>query len=1092
VAVRKSLLVGFGALFLLVAAAGLVLASDASPDKEPASSPFFQATLQQAVDELDGKAMVARAAVQAVPTQHYTTDPSLWPECQFGFTRDLLQWPGCHYTSDPENPKWSCGPDDPPWPTVDFTWDSTLWPRYCGKELTQDPGFWCEPTWTRDPAEFSQCQADYTSNPQDPVWCQPRYTWDPQRWQNCRTMEPFYTESTTYWKECDPKQYTSDPYRWADCHFTTDPRNADCIETPFPTQDYTSNPVTWKECDPKFTWDPNQNPCEDPKYTSGDAWPWCLEPGYTTNAIQWGQCHYTSDPRNWPAACSEPYATKDFTWDSKLWPRWCGPELTYDQNFWCDPRYTTETNLWPWCDPAWTWDTRQPTCASGYTKDPDRWAECRSGLYTQDAGVWKECEFYTGDASVWPECHYTSDPAQWETCQRDPPFATQDYTTDLQLWPECDRPPEFTSDPQLWPECHYTYDAPVWPECEPVPQEPSDLGDAPDGTNHVGVGMTAYPKGGPPGVPARFPTVFDPATGLPKGPLHIKPRADSWLGQRVTLERDADLLPDEDTLTNLDPRTNSPDRDKADDGLQAPVPAPHCQRTVFKYTITVAPGAATFPRYVNAWFDWNRDGDWEDALRCNKSGDAPEWAVQNQVLTLGPGTYVVQTPAYLPWNPAGGNIEEVWLRLSIAEQPAPLPSGGSRADGRGPVGGYRYGETEDYYFKPACPQPIADFAWDPATICTNEPVQFFDASTSSLPLSWSWDFGGLGTSTVQNPTFTFGSAGTYSVSLKVTNACGPDTETKRLVVQDCPDQKPEYDIYVKDNLVDDGSVPTSPPWYIGPDVWVRNSMDSGTTHQNPIPGITNYVYVRVRNRMTSTVTNITVPVYWANAALGTSWPGSWSYIGSFNVASLAGGAQVVKVIPWNTPYTTGHFCLRVRADAPDDPVGSGPDTVAPVNWPPNNNNIAQKNVNVVDYPTVRHCGFYSSTVHTDVVFFDAVNTKASKTTVDIVFDSNDFPLGDGELIVEPGSLGGRWTSLVNFDQSGGTLLPTAFPATMGGISMAASETAHMSMTVTAEIDEKFSIRVEEKVDGEEVGGIEYVRQMPDCVYVPVITRRAAP
>ncbi len=1090
--IRMSILIGLGAVLILAAASGLVLASDASPTEEPASSPFFDVTLQQAVDELDGKARVARTAAQAAPTQHYTTDPKLWPECEFGFTRDLLQWPGCHYTSDPNNPKWSCGPEDPPWPTKDYTWDSGLWPKDCGKELTQDPGFWCEPTWTRDPERFPQCRSDYTSNPEALNWCQPRYTRDPAQWDNCPTEPPFYTEDTAVWKECDADEYTSDPYRWSECHFTSDPGNPHCIERPFPTQDYTSNPLTWKECDPSFTWDPAQVPCGDPKYTSGDAWPWCVDPGYTTNSVEWHLCHFTSDPRMWPDACGEPYATQDFTWDNKLWPKSCGAELTRDQNFWCDLRYTTEPGAWPWCNPAWTWDPGQVVCAPGYTKDPESWKECREGLYTQEVGVWPACEYYTGDARVWPECHYTSEPGLWKACDEDPPFATKDYTTDAVLWPECEHPPEYTTDPTGWPECHYTYDAPFWAECEPVPGDSSDLGDAPDSTNHVGKAMTAYPAGGPPGVGARYPAVFDPLTGLPKGPLHVQPRADSWLGERVTLEKDADQLPDEDAVTNIDPRTDTPDRDKADDGAKVPVPAPHCVRTVFKYTVTIAAGAPKVGRYVNVWFDWNRDGDWEDAFECAKSGDAPEWAVQNQLVTLGPGTYVLETPAYLPWNPPGGNISEIWMRISLADQVAPRAPATSLADGRGPDAGYKYGETEDYYFKPSCPKPVADFVWDPTPVCAKQPVSFLDTSTSALPLTWSWDFDGLGSSSLQNPTFTFSSAGTYDVSLKATNACGPDTKTKRVPVIDCPPQDPAYDIYLKDNLADDGSVPSTGPFWPSPDIWVRNDGDcTVTAHQNPIAGSTTTICVRVRNRLATTVDNITVQVYYASAAMGLSWPGSFSPVGSLTIASLAGGAVTVKPVSWSVPGISGHFCLLARANAPKDPIGSGTDTVAPVDHVPNNNNIAQKNLYAVDYPQVTHCGFFSTAEHTDVVVFDAVNTKATATDVDIEFDSNDFPPG-GELIVEPGSLWGRWTTLTNFDQSGSTLLPTGFPATMGGVEMTGHEAASLTMTITAEIDESFTISVTEISGSKAVGGIVFVRDLPDCVYLPVIMKKTQP
>jgi PKD repeat protein len=433
------------------------------------------------------------------------------------------------------------------------------------------------------------------------------------------------------------------------------------------------------------------------------------------------------------------------------------------------------------------------------------------------------------------------------------------------------------------------------------------------------------------------------------------------------------------------------------------------------------------------------------------------------------------------------------MRITLADQAAPRAPATSRADGRGPDAGYKYGETEDYYFEPSCPKPIADFVWDPATVCANQPVSFLDTSSSSLPLTWSWDFDGLGSSTVQNPTFTFTTAGTYDVSLKVTNACGSDTKTKPVPVIDCPPQDPDYDIYMKDTPVDDGSVPSSPPRWISPDMWVRNDGDcSNSSPQNPIAGTTTTICVRVRNRLTTVVSDTTVNVYYASAALGLAWPGSWSPVGNVTIASLPGAGVTIRTLSWSVPGIAGHFCLLARADAPKDPVGSGPDTVVPVDQVLNNNNIVQRNIGLVDYPKVAHCGFFSSTQHTDAVIFDALNPTASTTTVDIEFDSTDFPLGSGELIVEPGSLWGRWTTLINFNQSGNTLLPTGFPATMAGIDMAPQETATLSMTITADIDEKFAITVRERSGGEVVGGIVYVRDLPDCVYLPVITKETEP
>jgi PKD repeat protein len=56
-------------------------------------------------------------------------------------------------------------------------------------------------------------------------------------------------------------------------------------------------------------------------------------------------------------------------------------------------------------------------------------------------------------------------------------------------------------------------------------------------------------------------------------------------------------------------------------------------------------------------------------------------------------------------------------------------------------------------------------------------VTFTDASSGS-PTSWSWNFGDGGTSTAQNPSHQYTSAGIFDVTLTATNAGGNDVETK--------------------------------------------------------------------------------------------------------------------------------------------------------------------------------------------------------------------------------------------------------------------------------------------------------------------------
>ncbi len=72
-------------------------------------------------------------------------------------------------------------------------------------------------------------------------------------------------------------------------------------------------------------------------------------------------------------------------------------------------------------------------------------------------------------------------------------------------------------------------------------------------------------------------------------------------------------------------------------------------------------------------------------------------------------------------------------------------------------------------------KPFANFAANTTTICPGNTVTFTDLSLNS-PTSWSWTFAGgtPATSTSQNPTITYNTAGTYAVTLRATNSLGFD------------------------------------------------------------------------------------------------------------------------------------------------------------------------------------------------------------------------------------------------------------------------------------------------------------------------------
>ncbi len=146
-----------------------------------------------------------------------------------------------------------------------------------------------------------------------------------------------------------------------------------------------------------------------------------------------------------------------------------------------------------------------------------------------------------------------------------------------------------------------------------------------------------------------------------------------------------------------------------------------------------------------------------------------------------------------------------------------------------------------------------------------------------------------------------------------------------------------------DHKADTGRVPSNPNgegWADSPDIWLRNQPDGIEAHQNPIAGQVNTIYVRVRNIGDGPATNITVHVYDSAAGASLRWPDDWTpEIGRQTIASLGPGQSAVVAIPW-TPTTDGHTCFLVRIVSADDPITAD-------GWVPFDNNICQKNVQIL-------------------------------------------------------------------------------------------------------------------------------------------------
>ena len=75
----------------------------------------------------------------------------------------------------------------------------------------------------------------------------------------------------------------------------------------------------------------------------------------------------------------------------------------------------------------------------------------------------------------------------------------------------------------------------------------------------------------------------------------------------------------------------------------------------------------------------------------------------------------------------------------------------------------------------------ASFSYSPASPAAGQSVQFTDTSAGT-PTSWLWNFGDGASSTSQNPSRSYSTAGPKTVSLTVTNAFGSNSTTKTVTV----------------------------------------------------------------------------------------------------------------------------------------------------------------------------------------------------------------------------------------------------------------------------------------------------------------------
>jgi len=290
----------------------------------------------------------------------------------------------------------------------------------------------------------------------------------------------------------------------------------------------------------------------------------------------------------------------------------------------------------------------------------------------------------------------------------------------------------------------------------------------------------------------------------------------------------------------------------------------------------------------------------------------------------------------------------------------------------------------------------------------------------------------------------------------------------------------DIDVWIADSKRDTGAEPNkvSRRFWLSPDIWPRNQKDDVEKYQNVELGQDNYVYVRVKNRGTSTASNTTVEVYRSVPSLGNSWPKGWDLVGKANIDSLEPNASQNVAIRWDKDDIPkpGHYCFYVRLLSDDDPMTSKERGDSLVNTR-SNNNIAWRNFNVVDL--LKNV--------TDEFEVTVQNTKDDDADIELAFEEEDnFLENEGTgLVVDLGELFERWHTAgaegVNVKAMDGTqvqLLKT--PAKLTGIRMkpAESQIIKMKLEVFNPMPGEGTVReyqfsTLEWVDGELVGGVDY-------------------
>ena len=171
--------------------------------------------------------------------------------------------------------------------------------------------------------------------------------------------------------------------------------------------------------------------------------------------------------------------------------------------------------------------------------------------------------------------------------------------------------------------------------------------------------------------------------------------------------------------------------------------------------------------------------------------------------------------------------------------------------------------------------PVAKFAATPTSGAVPLTVRFTDTSTGS-PIAWMWNFGDGATSTDQNPSHMYRTAGKYTVKLLVTNSHGTNTLTRSdSITVNAPPPRAGWTTIIDDQFNTPG-VPSH--WLLYSGSYAGDATSCTAPSQVQVPG-DGYLHLKME--------------YLTSGICGHGW-----YTGGMQIAKEYGGVDQAITVRW--------------------------------------------------------------------------------------------------------------------------------------------------------------------------------------------------